>query len=196
MTREAKRLTQDEFERLLETYGGDFDRWPEASRAPARELVARGATASRALSEARALDQTLARAPLPAASRLSPLSDRILAAAIAGAAKPAMEPSLGHRPTARVIPLPLRRPGGASPRVAPLGQQTPPSSPIPERVRWRAATALAASLVLGIALGVSDLAPTSVLGLVSFTEAQAGDAELVLSALQGNGLGGLDEDDI
>ncbi len=188
---DAKRLTFDEFERLLETYGSDPDRWPALRRAEALALAGESAPAARLLAEARALDGVLARVPQADPARMQPLSDRILAAATAGPAPIPEAQSKG----ARVIQLPVRKRPAIAPPASPPRTHTVPARPAREPGTWRAATALAASLMLGVMLGVADLAPTSAFGIGATAAAASGDAELVLSALHGSGLHTLDEDE-
>lgn len=200
MTRDLQRLALADFERLLEVYGSNPDRWPADCRAAALACAAENVAAARALAEARALDAVLARAPGPDPSRLQPLTERIFAAAVAGTGAPA---SLGEqaslkRQSARIITLPVRKSASMT-HWSPQAEERLPSMPSEAASplgRWRAATALAASLMLGIIIGVSDLAPASMLGLAPVVEAHMGDADVVLSALQGSGLTALDEDEI
>jgi hypothetical protein len=74
-------MTQAEFERLLDVYGGDRTRWPVEARAAAAQLVARDAKAHGLLAEAEALDRVLERAPLPSLAKEAALADRIISAA-------------------------------------------------------------------------------------------------------------------
>ena len=139
-------MTPAEFERLLEVYGSDRTRWPVEARAGAGHLVARDRSARRLLVEAEALDRVLERAPLPSLASEAALADRIAAAALrsprmvrlgnAGATEPAAED------TGNVLRLPNVR----------------------VRRQWTGATALggaasvlAASLAIGILIGLSSL---------------------------------------
>jgi len=139
-------MTIAEFERLLEVYGSDRTRWPVDERACAGQLVARDRAARRLLAEAEALDRALERAPLPSLAKEAALADRILVAArrsprMVAAGKPdgAVE---AWRPAGNVVPLHASR----------------------RRASWRARTVfgsaagvLAASLALGVFLGLSSL---------------------------------------
>lgn len=71
-------MTTERFRELIEAYGADPRRWPEAERAEAAE-AARAPAAQALLAEARALDGLLAEAPAIQAS--AALRDRVLAAA-------------------------------------------------------------------------------------------------------------------
>lgn len=64
---------------ILDAYGGDPERWPDAERQPALDLVARSAEARRCCDEALRLDAALDL--LPAAEPTPGLEERILAAA-------------------------------------------------------------------------------------------------------------------
>jgi len=59
----------------------------------------------------------------------------------------------------------------------------------PPRRQWRAAAALAASLLIGVVIGLTDIGETTTLGVASFGST-AFDTETLLSALQ------IDEDQI
>lgn len=189
---DAKRLTLDSFERLLETYGSDPERWPEHRRAEALALIGDTHAAAQLLAEARALDGVLARSGKSDPENLRPLSERIFAAAMTTAVTAPEHQSKG----ARIILLPV---GKRAPTTRPAVVETPsrvqPSRPPREPGTWRAATALAASLMLGVMLGVADLAPTSAFGFGPSAEASSGDPEFLLSALHGSGLQALDEDE-
>jgi hypothetical protein len=136
-------MTLTEFERLLEVYGSDRTRWPVAARANAGQLVARLPAARRLLAEAEALDRVLERAPMTSLAREAALAERIIAAA-------------RRSPRMVATSAAMRPPAGA-------GES-------PDQPRWLtprtafggAAGALAASLVLGVLIGLSSL-PQSVL---------------------------------
>ena len=139
-------LDGERFAALIEAYGSRPNRWPEAERDAALALLASSSWARRLRDEAAALDALLDRATVPEvlgpemSAMLSPgLADRIVATAPAfrqgrdwdgGAAGPAVAP---------------RRPRGRARRW--LGAL------MPETADWRGATALAASLAVGIAVG-------------------------------------------
>ena len=136
-----------DFERLLEVYGGDRTRWPADARAAAAQLVARDSNARLVLAEAEALDRVLERAPLPSLTVEAALADRIVTAA--------------HR-SPRIVKV-----AGRQSSVVPLSNGR--VHPQQER-RWklglfrgdmRVASVLAASLVVGIVIGISSL-PQSV----------------------------------
>lgn len=128
---------------LLEAFGGDPSRWPPVRRAGAEALLARddatGIEARRLAAEARALDRLLdvaASAPAPARA-LAGLADRIMA----------QTAGLPPRP-AEVVPLSPARRQGVATGIATRG------SPVTiTGNRWAAAAVLAASLLVGIAVG-------------------------------------------
>ena len=139
-------MTIAEFERLLDVYGSDRTRWPVEERACAGHLVARDRTARRVLAEAEALDRALERAPLPSLAKEAALADRILGAArrsprMVAAGKADAAGGAGHA-AGNVVSL----------------------SALRGRASWRSRTAfgsaagmLAASLALGVFLGLSSL---------------------------------------
>jgi hypothetical protein len=145
-------MTIAEFAHLLDVYGSDRTRWPVEARACAGQLVARDKAARRLLAEAEALDKTLERAPLPSLAAEAALADRIIATA---------------RRSPRMVPASNTASNTASnvtaagtPRVAGNVVRLPS---LPARPRWlptrlaSAAGMLAASLALGVFLGVSNL---------------------------------------
>jgi hypothetical protein len=149
MTSMSNNMTITDFERLLDVYGSDRSRWPVEARASAGQLVARDQVARRLLAEAEALDRTLERAPLPSLVEEAALADRILTAArrsprmVPVVVKAADVPRIAGRAAVdNVIRLPAH---GARSRWLP-------------RARFGGATGmLAASLVLGVFLGLSNL---------------------------------------
>jgi hypothetical protein len=167
MTKASKDdMTLAEFERLLDVYGSDRSRWPVAARASAGQLVARVAAARRLLAEAECLDRVLERAPTPTLAREAALAERILVAA--------------------------RR----SPRMVAAGARSPAAragSPgaLPVQGRWltpmfgSAAGALAASLMLGVLIGLSSLSQSILPAFeqmtgITLTSASSGVAQVDL----------------
>jgi hypothetical protein len=145
-------MTLTEFERLLEVYGSDRTRWPVAARASAGQLVARVPLARRMLAETEALDRVLERAPMTSLAREAALAERIVAAA-------------------RRSPRMVAKSAGATP---------PPGSAVAcevGRPRWLtprtafggAAGALAASLVVGVLIGLSSLSQSVLPALEQMT---------------------------
>jgi hypothetical protein len=142
-------MTLADFERLLDVYGGDRTRWPAEARAAAAQLAARDARARRILAEAEALDRVLERAPLPSLAVEAALAERIVAAA-------QRSPRIVKIPAGQssVISLPGSE-ALAQQQVRPWKRQL-------LRGDVHAAAVLAASLVVGIFIGVSNV-PQSVL---------------------------------
>ena len=135
-------MTLAAFERLLEVYGSDRSRWPIDARASAGQLVARLAAARRLLAEAEALDRVLERAPMPTLACEAALAERIIAAA---------------RRSPRMVPM-------GTGKQRPEARGKPTTAEVPARPRWSpertafgAAGALAASLVLGVMIGLSSI---------------------------------------
>jgi hypothetical protein len=146
-TRETGTAALAALEEVLARYGADDARWPASERAALGSLVAADPAAARLLAEARALDRLLAGAASTVApERLAALSDRIMAAA--GGSEPAASADR------RVVAFEPRR---AAHRHVPLER----------RPLWQAASLLAASLALGVLLGVAS---PSVPGVSSIAE--------------------------
>jgi hypothetical protein len=145
-------MTIADFAHLLDVYGSDRTRWPVEARACAGQLVARDKAARRLLAEAEALDKTLERAPLPSLAAEAALADRIIATA---RRSPRMVPAsnIASNTASHMTAAGAPRVAGNVVRLASL----------PARPRWlptglaSAAGMLAASLALGVFLGVSNL---------------------------------------
>jgi hypothetical protein len=132
-------MTLTDFERLLDVYGGDRTHWPADARAAAAQLVARDARARRLLAEAEALDRLLERAPLPGLATEAALADRIVAAA-------------------QRSPRIVKFAGAIVPQLgAPKASRGGPWKPRPVGTELRAAGLLAASLAVGVLIGLSNL---------------------------------------
>jgi hypothetical protein len=130
-------MTRQDFQHLIEVYGAERTRWPLGARAGAAALLAADAEARRVLAEAAALDAVLARGVAdiaPDATVSSALAARIVAAA------------------------------AKAPRLAAISEPSGPlrvsGRPVSKDARtdiWRAAAVLAASMVLGVFVGQSQL---------------------------------------
>ena len=147
------------FEVHLEVHGARTERWSEAARERFKPLMERNARARELLAEARALEKLLDRAPLPNVDRMEALANRIVAMA---AAEKASQPSTGN-----VVDLAARRQARA--------MRAP-------RSRWQVASALAASLLVGIYLGASPPVTSAIETIAAAVglEDVAEDADLVL----------------
>jgi hypothetical protein len=155
-------MTLAEFERLLDVYGGDRTLWPADARAAAAQLVARAGRARQLLAEAEALDRVLERAPLPSLTVEAALADRIVAAARRSPRIVSIGPSEQRAvpaPTAEDAPRPALHAAGGRAR--------------PWRADVRAAVLLAASLVAGVVIGVSNLPHHILPGLAGVSDAEA-----------------------
>ncbi len=123
-------MTEEDFEILLVRYGHDVSLWPEADRGAARALMAQSLTARRHVAESEALAALLAADHLPTAP--SGLRDTVMAAVnqtIVAAAQTRPEISL----SARILKF--------------------------CRTVWPQAVSFVAASVLGVAVGVADIAP-------------------------------------
>ncbi len=119
-------------EQHLDVFGSEVERWPAEARLRFEPLLASEARARELLDEARALDRLLDRAPLPNEARMKALADRIVGHAIADA-------NASAQTAAPVIDLASWRRRG--PQAQPF--------------RWKVASALAASLIVGIFIGTA-----------------------------------------
>jgi hypothetical protein len=139
--RDERKALMEALSRTLDAYGSDAARWPKGSADRLRTLIAEAPEARALLTEARALERVLDRAPVPSTDRVHALADRIVAAAVAEQAV-SVRPATGG---GRVIALParirdIRRAAAAA-----------------DRTVWQTAALLAACLVAGIYIGSSPL---------------------------------------
>jgi hypothetical protein len=139
-------------EAVLDAHGVRPERWPETHRGWLAAFIRRDARAARLLAEAEALERLLGRAspsPPPAG-----LEARIMAAA---AALPQIEGSGGAMPPRRPFALDGR---------APVAR---PAARGPVRRFWPEAALLAASLFLGLAIGLSGQAVPALQSVAAIT---------------------------
>ncbi len=136
---DKRNIELEALQSLLDSHGGDADRWPALARERFGGLIASDDAARMLVAEARALDAVLMRAPTVSDARRRALADRIVAAAKAA------EPPASIPVQDRVVDLAAERRLRAAP---PLPQQ---------RSVWQAAGILAASLIAGIVIGVSGM---------------------------------------
>lgn len=200
MNRHESRLTLDRFESLLEAYGGDFSRWPAGLVGEAAALVVQSPEARRRLAEAQALDRLLGKASGVDRQRLNRLADRILAAtaedgrtASEVVSADGLDRQAGHT-GARIVRLPV--PSRRVPPAAPAHAAAADGRSSRSGGQWRATAALAASLMLGIAIGLTDVGPDTTLNVTSLLQPSASEAEIVLSGLQIDPFSVVDEDQI
>ena len=147
MSNTSNTMTIAELERLLDVYGGDRTRWPVEARASAGQLVGRDRAARRLLAEAEALDRALEQAPLPTLAQEAAMAERIVAAA---------------RRTPRIVAVAK---AGLGRTAAPAGDNVVQLPILRGHRQWLGAKsalggvagALAASLALGVFLGLSSL---------------------------------------
>jgi hypothetical protein len=158
----------DALEQVLERFGSDRTRWPAPVRRNFAGLLATSAEAKARLREAEALDRLLDLAPEPGIDTRA-LADRIMAAA--AAETPAAAP-----PRARVAWAVF---GGGAARTA--------------RAEWPAAAMLAASLVLGMFVGLNGTFDTAVAPLVAQASTDA-DIDPGMIAFDSDAMGMYEED--
>jgi len=149
MSNTSNTMTIAELERLLDVYGGDRTRWPVEARASAGQLVGRDRAARRLLAEAEALDRALEQAPLPTLAQEAAMAERIVAAA---------------RRTPRIVAVAK---AGLGRTAAPAGDNVVQLPILRGHRQWLGAGAksalggvagaFAASLALGVFLGLSSL---------------------------------------
>ncbi|MEZ5856327.1 MAG: hypothetical protein R3D67_16825 [Hyphomicrobiaceae bacterium] len=186
-------MTLNGLEHLLDAYGGDAARWPADRRNAALALIASDPAAQRRLDEARALDRVLSRASQPNPERIAALVDQIMAEAAAQpmSATPALKSARTGKSDSThgnvvALPRPAKAPRETTAQTAPTRRYGSV---------WQAAATLAGALLLGVAVGYTDLASTTAEGLVAQMTTARSDTEVVLASLQADPiLGVLDED--
>lgn len=154
-------------ETILETYGADRARWPEAERDDATYLIAQDAAARRLFDEHAALEKLLEALPEMTAGQA--LKDRILAAAVNDG-----------ETQARVIPIDAAK-------------QSPEAAGLRKTGSLWPAAALAASFAFGLYLGVAGLGDEAYQEAVQFSGlgADAGEASSWLDIGSGSGSEGI-----
>jgi hypothetical protein len=182
MMNSRQHLSLDEFGTTLDTFGADLARWPLPKRTAAEALLAENAAARRALADARVFDALLDRAPASDDARLQGLANRIVSAAVQLPSGVDTGSKDADSPATNVIPL--RRRVEPAPVVARSFQ----------RRNFGAAAVLAASLAMGVMIGVMDLMPGSLNQFA--TQSDAGpDVEQSVAATHADDLSDmLDED--
>ncbi|MGE0699146.1 MAG: hypothetical protein AB7O57_08630 [Hyphomicrobiaceae bacterium] len=199
MERQETPLRLERFETLLDAFGSDLGRWPPDLARRARPLLDVSAEARRLLGEARALDRLLAVSPEPHPGGLSRLADRIASVAAGGSVPE--ELASDRRPArsagrGRVIPLPVRKSVIGSHAKTDGSSLKPPPRPLAAPADWRVAAALAASLLLGVGIGFTDVAPIPAGTLASLTAPSGADAESMNVSAVLDGLNMLEEDQL
>jgi hypothetical protein len=206
MTSEKRAVELTELEGVLDTFGGDPGRWPASKRERLVGFAASDRDARRLLREAEALDAVLTRAAGPPVGNTVRLADRIAAAA-AGAAQAgahhlhnAAEDHAGAGGKAGVVlawpisgPISGPIPGAASGPLSHPAVRTAAltGSAAPRRDRlssnWRTAAMMAASLLVGVFVGVMDLVPAEVSQLVAGIDSRS-ETTQAMAFLQTDGL--------
>lgn len=188
MTDKDQTMTRERFTTLLEVYGSSIERWPVAHRSTAGRLIGVDTEARAALAEARAFDALLDRAAARSSAVPSDLIDRIVAAAV----KPRMVTTADATPkpstnVVSITPPPLSTPSTGARRSADVfGVRRLPT-----------AMALAASLVLGVAIGSLDLMHAPMRGLIEMAGNDGSDSGLIrlVSSLQSDGVSAVIDED-
>ena len=207
MTSDKRLAELRELESVLDTFGGDSGRWPASKRERMKGLAASDAEARRLLREAEALDAILTRAAGPPIGNTARLADRIAAAATGsaqagstGTVSDRLQSGTQDHATAGgkagvVIAWPVAgarsglRPGPSTTAAARVAD--PSGSPMPHRDRlagnWRTAVMMAASLMIGVLVGVMDLVPAEVSQFVAGGDGRS-ETTQALAYLQADGL--------
>jgi len=195
MTSENRLAELTAFESVLDTFGSDPARWPSERRGRLMTLAAADTEAGRMLREAKALDAVLAHAAGPPVGDTSALASRI-AAAVANTAPGQSAPRTERTSDAST-------PAGGTPGVViawPRGSENSHvaaqvsaltgATPHRDRVTggWRVAALLAASLIVGVFVGATDLLPTGVTQFVASATTGTDNTTQALAFLNGEGL--------
>jgi hypothetical protein len=151
-----------ELQAVVDTFGGDRARWPAAARLRLATLVATDVAAARIVAEAVALDRLLDLAPSVPPERARALASRIQAMAAVTPRDRGGDSGVMHgrdggsaTSTLSMAPsLPVRVLADVAKRPGTFGT---PRAPLMGRAR-QAMALLAASLVLGVFIGSSDVA--------------------------------------
>lgn len=152
-----REITLERFAAIVDAYGASPMRWPVAERSAAEALLAVSAEARALLADARMLDGMLASAPVEAPS--SALVERLMAA----------------RPRAAASPVAAKPQGFFRELIAVIWPYGSPALPT---------GALAASIVLGVALGsVSEIAVLDTVSpqVTASDETETGDRLIALA---------------
>ncbi|MFV0296926.1 MAG: hypothetical protein ACK5JT_12505 [Hyphomicrobiaceae bacterium] len=180
--RERTSFSLAELEDLLDAFGGASERWPDARRAAALELIARDSSARRLLEEAQALDRLLDKASAPDPARVDDLLGRLMASP---------EVVVGGRVVTSEVALGSSRALGDNVVAMPMRHQAPvrPHHSTGRRAdkwgrRWQIAAALIGALLMGVAVGNTDYMSTATAGLVDEVAQDRGETDMVLESLQ------------
>jgi hypothetical protein len=191
MTRPTDTPGDPAFQALLDIYGADRSRWPADA---ARRYADLPAVDRRALQEAGALDQVLARASRPAPVRQADLAARIMAQVQAEATRPeAVQPSnvvhLSPRPATAHLQSPSQ---SAEARSLAPARRTIATT----RFDWRLAASLAAALLLGLGVGVSGNAQSTIQAVADTVGVNLERSQLAFNDVPGGTMAALDDEDV
>jgi hypothetical protein len=199
MTSEKRLAELTAFENVLDTFGGNPTRWPAETRERLMSLAAADTDAARLLREAKALDSVLTKAAGPPVGDTRALADRIAAAVANTAPGQATRTervtdqshgqSHGSPENSSGVVIAWPRTSESS-RAAEQAAVLTGSMPRRERVSggWRTAALLAASLVVGLFVGVADLVPSSVAQIVAEATTGMDNTSQAIAFLNGEGL--------
>jgi hypothetical protein len=162
-------------ERMLESYGGATERWPDQPDAAARDLLASDPALRQAWREAIVMDQMLSAPSAPDAEAQRALADRIVAAAVRSPRLATVE-GTGEGPRQAASPQPV-----AGPRLL-----AKISDRLPRKDLRRGLAVLAASLVVGLSLGQMGLVDRTLAGVEEITGVSLTAASLDLAGAIGS----------
>ena len=203
MTSDKRLAELTELEGVLDTFGGDPARWPASKRERMTGFAASDTDARRLLREAEALDTVLTRAAGPPVGNTVRLAERIAAAASGSAQAGATDARTGRLDSAAedhdaaggkagvVIAWP-RTGARSGPQPSSAARVADPAgSAAPRRDRmaanWRTAAMMAASLLIGVFVGVMDLVPTELSQFVAGADSRS-ETTQAMAFLQVDGL--------
>jgi hypothetical protein len=199
-------VSQSDWQLILEIYGANQSRWPEAASERFAALTGDDARqAQAALRDAAALDQVLARAPTISTPRQAALADRIMARMQAESveqtrARPiTTDQHVGAVPPSdmvlgNVVQLPVRT--AIRTTLVPPATQRPKVLRPDERASWRVAVGLAAALVLGIGVGMSGLGNLSIIAAADTVGLHLDRTTLAFNDDPGGTMAALDDEDV
>jgi hypothetical protein len=180
------RLPRQKYLDLIDSYGADPRRWPADAACPIAEPTG-DVVVAEALEESKALDEVLTRAGSVSVARQSALADRIMAVVHADAARRNIASELIE--ASNVVALP-----GLSRSRLPIGSNNGRHRHV--LFDWRAIAALAATLVLGIGVGMSGAARPTVQAVAESVGVNWDRSVLALNDEIGGTLAALDDEDV
>jgi len=189
-----------EFIHLLEVHGADRKRWPLDRIGDVDELLRVSPDARRCLAEAKALDGLLAHAVPPQDMAAASLVDDIIAAAAREAHQSLADDAAASKGTIISWPGAGRKSRTSKPTALPAAAADNhalrgSARPVASHLRLgRSAAFLAASLLLGIYIGIVGGGSSAVQALAEAAGVSLGYDETEVTALDLGDLTGLDEE--